>query len=149
MKDFQISKYFTFYEVTNTSRSELLQENRIEAIPHIMQLHEFLTKVIDPICDIIGKPAVSSGFRSEALNKAVGGVKNSRHTMGLAIDLVFPDFSVFIAEKVAEVALKLDIPFHKFILEPAWLHISGGSKLKQFLVNKGGTYVEEKPRIFV
>lgn len=34
---------------------------------------------------------VSSGYRCEALNKAVGGVKNSYHLQGKACDLVFCD----------------------------------------------------------
>lgn len=34
---------------------------------------------------------ITSGYRCEALNKAVGGVKNSYHLQGKACDLVFCD----------------------------------------------------------
>lgn len=35
-----------------------------------------------------GKPIIiNSGYRSPALNKAVGGVNNSKHLQGLAVDI--------------------------------------------------------------
>lgn len=39
-----------------------------------------------------GKPlTITSGFRCEPYNKIVGGVKNSYHMQGKALDIVFPD----------------------------------------------------------
>lgn len=50
-----------------------------------------------------GKPmTVSSGWRPESVNKAIGGAKKSNHTVGLACDFVDKD------GKLAEFALKMD-----------------------------------------
>lgn len=44
---------------------------------------------LDAIREIVGKPLkINSGFRTEAHNKAVGGVPHSAHTKGLAADIV-------------------------------------------------------------
>ena len=42
--------------------------------------------------DLLGESVkVNSGYRSEAHNKAVGGVKSSKHTKGLAADIRVKD----------------------------------------------------------
>lgn len=50
--------------------------------------------VVDVLNDIqrkFGKPVVvTSGYRCEALNKAVGGVPNSQHMLGEAVDFYMP-----------------------------------------------------------
>lgn len=50
--------------------------------------------VVDVLNDIqrkFGKPVVvTSGYRCEALNKAVGGVPNSQHMLGEAVDFYVP-----------------------------------------------------------
>lgn len=44
--------------------------------------------ILDPARRILGKPIyISSGYRSQILNKAVGGVPNSKHLCGLAADV--------------------------------------------------------------
>ena len=49
---------------------------------HLLSQYNLFRKVSG--CDFI----VSSGYRSKAHNKAVGGVRNSMHLKGLALDLV-------------------------------------------------------------
>ena len=45
-------------------------------------------EVLQPLRDFLGKPVViSSGYRSEEVNKAVGGVKRSQHLRGEAADI--------------------------------------------------------------
>lgn len=47
-----------------------------------------LLKMIDDVRDKFDKPIhITSGYRTEQHNEAVGGVKNSSHMKGLAIDL--------------------------------------------------------------
>jgi len=47
-----------------------------------------LLEMIDEAREIYGKPIrVTSGYRTEAHNKKVGGVKSSSHLKGLAIDV--------------------------------------------------------------
>lgn len=49
-----------------------------------------ITRVIIPVRDQFGNILVLSGYRNRALNKAVGGVRDSDHLYGLAIDITLP-----------------------------------------------------------
>ena len=55
---------------------------------HMIALKEVATNIFQPCRDYFGKPlAVTSGYRSEALNDLIGGSKSSQHSKGEAIDL--------------------------------------------------------------
>ena len=55
---------------------------------NLMQLLDFLNKMGSELDYPV---IVNSGFRSEAVNKAVGGVDQSHHRLGWAIDLTCKD----------------------------------------------------------
>jgi zinc D-Ala-D-Ala carboxypeptidase len=65
--------------------------------------------------------AVHSGYRSEALNKAVGGVATSAHCYGLACDFVCSKFGT--PKDVALAVMKSDIEYDQLILEYGWVHV--------------------------
>lgn len=90
----------------------------------------------------LGSPAItiSSGYRSPALNKAVGGVKNSSHIMGYAADIVpangkQDDFEYF----MSEVFSKKGYAYDQIIIERSknsrWVHVgykkADGSQRRQ------------------
>lgn len=83
------SKYFTFEELTNTSHSSLLDDNREKAKKYI-NAGKRLSKLLESIRELLGsKPiTVSSGFRSHELNKKVGGSATSGHTRFECADIV-------------------------------------------------------------
>ena len=61
-------------------------------------LQALATHVLQPLRDSIGKPVyITSGFRSAAVNRAVGGVAGSQHRSGQAADILvamnWPDAS--------------------------------------------------------
>tara|TARA_R110000868_G_scaffold17344_1_gene76356 strand:+ start:31510 stop:31986 length:477 start_codon:yes stop_codon:yes gene_type:complete len=61
----------------------------IDNAPNVNQLTAgiVLTKKMQELRDALNHPIhISSGFRCDALNKAVGGAPNSRHTQFLACD---------------------------------------------------------------
>jgi zinc D-Ala-D-Ala carboxypeptidase len=70
-----------------------------------------------------GALKVNSGFRAPALNEKVGGVPNSQHCLGLAADVVCPEFG-----SPSELALAIaqsPCEFDQLILEfGKWVHIS-------------------------
>ena len=69
--------------IDNTPSGTVPLKNLIEASNELWQ----------PVRDYLGYPMViSSGYRSPKLNKAIGGVKDSAHLHGLAIDFVVPGF---------------------------------------------------------
>lgn len=81
-------KHFTLDELTRSNvAAQLKIDNRPapEAVSNLCYLAE---QVLDPLREAYGQPVrVSSGYRCEALNKAVGGVPDSFHLAGCAADL--------------------------------------------------------------
>lgn len=81
-------KYFTIAEMVKSDTADRLGiDNRLprELLANAGYLIE---KVLDPVREWYGKPIyVNSGYRCEALNKAVGGVADSYHLTGCAADI--------------------------------------------------------------
>lgn len=83
--------------------------------------------VLEPLRQRFGPIVISSGFRSVALNRAVGGVPSSQHTKGEAADIVIgsPQRGV---EMFRFIQRYLD--FDQLVWEPIgaseprWLHVS-------------------------
>ena len=76
-------KYFTINELTKTSTG-------ISNIPNaeqIANLTYLVENLLDKAREELAMPiTVTSGYRSEAVNRRVGGVYNSQHTKGEAAD---------------------------------------------------------------
>ena len=69
--------------VTNTGL-----KNQPALNEHWYNLQALCTAVLEPARKFMGLPIkVNSGYRSEAVNKAVGGAKNSQHMVGEAADI--------------------------------------------------------------
>ena len=81
-------KYFSIKELT---KSETATKKGIDNTPNagqVKNLGALIDNLLDPIREQWGAAIyVTSGFRSVALNKAVGGVANSHHLGGYAADL--------------------------------------------------------------
>lgn len=84
-------------------------------------------KVFEPVRNHFGVPLyISSGFRSEAVNRKVGGKSNSQHCKGEAIDIDADHFGkVTNAEIYAWIHDNLD--YDQLIMEGGlrgWVHVS-------------------------
>ena len=82
-----MKNYFT---VSELCRSDVARKNGIINTPGIKEMHN-LEKITIPQMNIIreflGVPiVVNSGYRCKELNRKVGGVYNSKHLEGLALD---------------------------------------------------------------
>jgi zinc D-Ala-D-Ala carboxypeptidase len=66
--------------------------------------------------------SISSGYRSPALNKAVGGSKTSAHVEGWACDFICPAFGT--PAKIVDLLKSSDLKFDQIIEEGTWVHIS-------------------------
>lgn len=93
-----IMKYFTFRELMH---SNVALQNGID---NDLPLHKdakvyfnliaLVNNVLDPIRERFAIPIIiTSGYRCERLNKLVGGVDNSQHMKGEAVDFYFEGFS--------------------------------------------------------
>lgn len=88
----------------------------------------------------LGKPMlISSGYRSKALNKAVGGSPSSAHIEGYAADFISPGFGAPI--DICRALVKAGIEFDQLIEEGTWVHISFDPRMRgQVLTMRNGKY---------
>ena len=79
-----ITKNFSLEELCRT-------DTKLDNTPdlnHIVSLCYGVCMILQPLRDYLGQPIIiNSGFRSKAVNKKVGGVYNSQHMLGQAVDI--------------------------------------------------------------
>lgn len=126
----------------NFSMSELIHsdcavKNNINNMPDILALDNMLNLVVyclQPLRDKIAKPIIiTSGFRNSLVNSLVGGVNNSQHTKGQAVDIVVDGMKPV---EIIEFVKLSGIEFDQLINENnQWVHISfsKGHNRKQIL----------------
>ena len=89
----KLSKNFTYEELCHSGVAERKgPKNRPKTKEEERGVSENLKalcmEVLQPLRDYLGKPVViSSGYRSEEVNRMVGGVKGSQHLKGEAADI--------------------------------------------------------------
>lgn len=87
-------------------------------------LTKLIEAVLDPLREWYGKPIiVNSGYRCEALNKAIGGAKSSQHMLGEAADITVGSKEE--NEKLFDY-IKDNLEFDQLINESdfSWVHVS-------------------------
>lgn len=144
----QLSKNLSLAEVM---RSETAKRKGISNMPtpeHIENFKKLAENVFQPIREHFGVPIhISSGYRSKALNTAVGGSLSSQHCKGEAIDIDMDGTTI--TNKQIFDFVKDNVNFDQMIWEfgtdanPDWVHVSynsDGPQRKQILkaVKSGG-----------
>src|SRR5690606_27819263 len=109
----KLGKYFTLEEMT---RSQAAARRGLDNSPNSNQLESMkalVRNILDPLREALGRPVnINSGFRSEAVNKAVGGAASSQHRFGEAADIVVPGMTV---EQLVARIRALKLPFDQVI----------------------------------
>lgn len=148
-------------ELTRSTSARQLGLDNIPSAEHAANLEMTVAQLLDPLREAWavrcanekwGTPAltVTSGYRSQAVNQAVGGSKTSAHCVGYAADLVpangcLAEFKTFCRQYLT------GKPFDQMISEdenaagvPRWIHIgyknAQGGQRRQFLSMVGGKY---------
>jgi hypothetical protein len=144
----QLSKNLSLAEVM---RSETAKRKGISNMPtpeHIENFKKLAENVFQPIREHFGVPIhISSGYRSKALNTAIGGSLSSQHCKGEAIDIDMDGTTI--TNKQIFDFVKDNVNFDQMIWEfgtdanPDWVHVSynsDGPQRKQILkaVKSGG-----------
>ena len=84
----QITKHFTLEELCASATAKARGIENKPQVQQIIALVYLAVYVLEPLRMAMNEPIpISSGFRCERLNRAVGGVSNSQHTKGQAADL--------------------------------------------------------------
>ena len=133
----------TYFTIEELSASDTARRRGIDNTPDAakrQKLQTLIEQLLDPIRAAWGAPiAVNSGYRSPALNRAVGGVSTSQHLRGEAADISVgsPADNKRLFDKITEMQAAGKIAFDQLIDESGykWIHISyrAGSNRNQIL----------------
>jgi len=119
----RLSRYFTLARLvaSDTARERGIDNTPPDALLPNLRL---LARGLDRVRLLLRHPLeISSGYRCPDLNAAVGGVPNSQHAQGLAVDFTCPGFGPPLA--VARAVRDSGIVFDQCIYEFAeWIHLS-------------------------
>ena len=84
----KLSENFSLEELTRSATATKLGIDNTPDEEHLNNLQVVVDEIAQPLRDHFGKPVrINSGYRSPALNDAIGGSKKSQHSKGEAIDL--------------------------------------------------------------
>lgn len=119
----RLSPHFTLGELTFSQAAERSSLDNTPTPPILRNLERLAQALEHVRASLGGAPIhISSGYRSPAVNRAVGGSQNSAHLRGLAADFQAPTFG-----DPRAVALHLqadrDVLFDQLIFEGSWVHI--------------------------
>ncbi len=127
----KLSNNFSLSEFTDSNTAERRGIDNSPTAEHIHNMVALCENVLQPLRECIGKSIrVSSGYRSEALNDAIGGSKTSEHSKGMAADIKLIVNGENQSQILYNTILAMDIPFRQMIWEfgdddtPNWVHIS-------------------------
>jgi len=126
----RLSENLTLAEVIKSQTAIRLDIDNKPTRAHLKALKAVAANIFQPVRDHFGVPiAVTSGYRSEALNKAIGGSPTSQHCKGEALDL---DADVWGGTENSYIFhyIHQHLVFDQLIYEfgtdenPAWVHVS-------------------------
>ncbi len=116
-----LTPHFTLAEMTTSqfaNREGLDNNPDSKTIANLIEL----CKTLEQVRSLVGQPlVVSSGYRSEALNRRVGGSASSAHVLGLAADIIAVGLT---PRQLAQRIRDSSLAFDQLILEfDAWVHL--------------------------
>ena len=126
----KLSKNLSLKEAIKSNTATRLGISNMPEQWEINNLRAVAENVFQPVRDHFGIPiGVSSGYRSKALNKAIGGSKYSQHMIGEALDI---DADIYGGVTNAEIFnyIKNNLEWDQMIWEfgdddePNWVHVS-------------------------
>lgn len=142
---------FTLAELCRSRTAEHLHLDNTPNADEIARLEYLARTVLQPLRDYFEQPiVVNSGFRSEAVNNAVGGSPTSFHRIGAAADIRFERSSGRSLIELFTYVYKF-LPFTELIAEelPAgWIHVAvvkGREAEKQTKYKHAGAQVVRAP----
>ena len=123
-----VTMHFTIEELYASATAKAKGINNKPNVQQTINLVYLTAYVLEPLRVAMNEPIkIGSGFRCQALNKAVGGVYNSQHLKGQAADLCI-DGDMKKGKKWFDYIRK-NLPFDQLIWEhnskgSYWVHVS-------------------------
>lgn len=126
----KLSANFSLQEFTRSDTAKRKGIDNNPTLEHCEAAIALAENIFQPIREHFAVPIfVSSGYRSAALNKAIGGSATSQHSKGEAIDIDMDDRKGPENEDVFHY-IRENLPFDQLIWEfgtdtrPDWVHVS-------------------------
>ena len=143
--DEQLSPHFKLSELlaSGTAKSKGLDNDPSPEV--LANLRRLCVEALEPIRAKVGPLKINSGYRSDAVNRAVGGSTTSAHSFGLAADLHPAAGCKKLMQQILASGVKLD----QVIYERTWVHVGllhpatktqRGQALSMFVVGGKTTY---------
>jgi len=124
----KMSENFTLREFIKSDTASRRGIDNTPTEEHLENALVLFENVVQPVRDHFGPTILTSGYRSEALNAAIGGSPRSQHSKGEAVDLeVLGTSTAEVCEWIAG-----NLNFDQLILEfyepgdvnSGWVHVS-------------------------
>lgn len=124
----QLTPHFSLAELTASSTAQRLGLDNTPT-PEALQRLTLTAAMLERVRSHLGVPViVTSGYRSRAVNAAVGGVTSSDHAIGSAADIVAPKFGApyAVARALAPHigALGIGQIIYESVSGKQWVHLS-------------------------
>ncbi len=134
-----LSAHFSLEEMTATQQRGL--DNRPTSA--VLKRLNATARVLEEVRVLLGDTPmlITSGYRSPAVNRAVGGSATSAHMRGEAADFICPRFGSPLA--VCRAIADSDLAFDQLIEEAgAWVHLGLGGRWRREVLTwrPGGGY---------
>ena len=124
---------FTLEELT---RSSFAIRNNIDNTPNEKQTENlrFVANNLEYIREKLGNYPilVTSGFRNKEVNKAVGGVRNSDHLEGLAVDIIVKNNKSI--KDTAKQIIETQLEFDQIIIYRNFIHLGFNKRMRRNIV---------------
>ena len=122
----RLSKNFTRQEIERSNTAKRLGISNEMSEKHLANMTKLLDNIIQPLRESLGPIRISSGYRGQDLNRAIGGSRKSQHCKGQALDIQFWQDGKMMNELIYEYILDSNIEFDQMINEFdfSWIHIS-------------------------
>lgn len=127
----KISEHITYLEAVKSQTATRLGIKNEPNEEELKRMKVVAEKCFEPLREYFGVPiGISSFFRCEELNTAIGGSKTSQHRTGEAIDIDADMFGMITNRNIFDF-LRYNVVFDQLINEfpdqygnPSWVHVS-------------------------
>lgn len=142
----QLTKNFYLKEFLVSQTAARMRLNNDPSEQVIANLKALTINVLQPLREHYGRSVViSSGYRSKAVNRAIGSHDGSQHVQGMAADFEIPGLpNLEVAKWIRD-----NLTFDQLILEfwtggnSGWIHCSyrqGNNRKQTLTINNRGTH---------